>query len=59
MILWNGKPVKKWYSAMDKNGNKIGKIFYKDGSTEIVRDARLPWTSDKFYKSLGGLYSSK
>lgn len=59
MTEWNGKPVIKWHSAMDKNGNKVGKIFYQDGTTEIIRDARLLWTSDKFYKSLSGLYSSK
>ncbi|QHJ85075.1 MAG: hypothetical protein [Bacteriophage sp.] len=59
MTEWNGKPVKKWHSAMDRNGNKVGKIFYEDGTTEIWRDARLPRTSDKFYKSLSGLYGSK
>lgn len=62
MKEWNGKPVKKWNSAMDQNGNKVGKIFYEDGTTEIVRGgnaAQLPWTSDKNYKSLSGLYGSK
>lgn len=62
MKEWNGKPVKKWYSAMDRNGNKVAKIFYEDGATEIVRGgnaAQLPWTSDKHYKSLSGLYGSK
>lgn len=59
MTEWNGKAVLKWHSATDKNGNKVGKIFYQDGTTEIVRDAKLPWISDKFYKSLSGLYSSK
>ena len=50
MKEWNGKLVKKWHSAMDRNGNKVGKIFYEDGTTEIVRGgnaAQLPWTSDK------------
>ena len=45
MKEWNGKPVKKWNSAMDQNGNKVGKIFYEDGTTEIVRGgnaAQLP-----------------
>ena len=62
MKEWNGKPVKKWNSAMDQNGNKVGKFFYEDGTTEIVRGgnaAQLPWTSDKNYKSLSGLYGSK
>ena len=59
MTEWNNKPVIKWHSAMDRNGNKVAKIFYQDGTTEIVRDARLPWTSDRFYKSLSGLYGSK
>ena len=47
---------------MDINGNKIGKIFYEDGATEIVRGGNastLPWTSDKYYKSLSGLYGSR
>ena len=56
---WNGKPVWKWYSTLDKNGNKVAKIFYVDGKTEIVRSLLLPWSSDKFYKSLSGLYASK
>jgi hypothetical protein len=59
MTEWNGKQVKKWYAAMDINGNKVGKIFYMDNTTEIVRDARLPIISDKFYKSMSGLYKSR
>ena len=55
----NGKPVWKWYSTLDKNGNKVAKIFYVEGTTEIVRSLLLPWSSDKFYKSLSGLYASK
>ncbi|UWF83699.1 MAG: hypothetical protein [Bacteriophage sp.] len=57
--MWKGKAVYKWYSAMDINGNKVAKIFYVDGTTEIVRSPLLPWSSDKFYKSLSGLYASK
>lgn len=49
----------EWYSTLDKNGNKVAKIFYVDGTTEIVRSPLLPWSSDKFYKSLSGLYASK
>lgn len=37
MKEWNGKTVKKWHSAMDRNGNKVAKIFYEDETTEIVR----------------------
>lgn len=44
---------------MDQNGNKVAKIFYEDGTTEITRSPMLPWTSDKFYKSLSGLYGSR
>jgi hypothetical protein len=56
---WNGKTVWKWYSTLDKNGNKVAKIFYVDGTTEITRSPLLPLTSDKHYKSLSGLYNSK
>ena len=59
--MWKGKAVYKWYSAMDINGNKVAKIFYVDGKTEIVKGGNaclLPWSSDKFYKSLSGLYAS-
>lgn len=59
MKEWNGKPVKKWHSAMDRNGNKVAKIFYEDGTTEITKSSLLPWTSDKHYKSLSGLYGSR
>ena len=57
--MWKGKAVYKWYSAMDINGNKVAKIFYVDVKTEIVRSPLLPLISDKFYKSLSGLYSSR
>lgn len=59
MKEWNCKPVKKWHCAMDRNGNKVAKIFYADGTTEITRSPMLPWTSDKFYRSLSGLYGSR
>lgn len=58
---WKGKPVWKWYHTLDKNGNKVAKIFYVDGTTDIVKGGNaclLPWSSDKFYKSLSGLYAS-
>lgn len=59
MTTWNGKPVDAWHSAMDSNGNKVGKIFYSDGTIEYVRDPRLPWHADKHYKSMNGLYGSR
>lgn len=59
MSIWKGKVVYKWYSAMDKNGNKVAKLFYVDGTTKIVRSPLLPLTSDKHYKSLSGLYNSR
>lgn len=59
---YKGKAVYKWYTTNDINGNKIAKIFYVDGTTEIVRGSDtylLPIISDKHYKSLSGLYASK
>ncbi len=57
--LFNGKEYIAFHAAMDVNGNKVAKVFYTDGSTEIIKDPRLPLTSDKFYNSLSGLYRSK
>lgn len=57
--LWDGREVVKIHAAMDINGNKVCKVFYPDGKTEIIKDARMPLTSDKFYRSLSGLYKSK
>lgn len=59
LFTFEGKSVYKWHSALDKNGNKVAKLFYVGGGTEIVRSPLLPWSSDKFYKSLSGLYASK
>lgn len=59
LFTFEGKSVYKWHSALDKNGNKVAKLFYVDGTTKIVRSSLLPWSSDKFYKSLSGLYASK
>jgi hypothetical protein len=59
---FENKEVIKYHAAHDINGNKIAKLFYADGTTEIVRGSRsctLPIVSDKFYKSLSGLYRSK
>lgn len=62
MKKYNGKQIKKVYSALDRNGNKVLKVFYTDGTTEIIRGGNtylFPIISDKHYKSLSGLYSSK
>lgn len=62
MEKYNGKQIKKVYSALDHNGNKVLKVFYTDGTTEIIRGGNtylFPIISDKYYKSLSGLYSSK
>lgn len=57
--LFNGKEYTKFNAAMDRNGNKVCKVFYPDGTTEVIKDPRMPLSSDKFYKSLSGLYKSK
>jgi hypothetical protein len=57
--LWDGREFVKINSANDKNGNKVSKVFFPDGHTEIIKDARLPITSDKWYKSLSGMRKSK
>lgn len=62
LFIFEGKSVYKWHSALDKNGNKVAKLFYVGGGTEIVKGSRvlmLPILSDKFYHSLSGLYNSK
>lgn len=62
MREYNGKEIKKVHSALNRNGNKILKVFYADGTSEIIRGAHVydfPIISDKFYKSLSGLYASK
>jgi hypothetical protein len=62
MKEWNGKPVKKIYTATNKNGNRVGKVFYTDGTTEMVNGDKalyLPLWPDKVYKSVSGLYRSK
>lgn len=58
----NGKAYVRLHGALDLNGNKILKIFYADGSTEILRGSwvySFPNSVDKFYKSLSGLRNSK
>lgn len=58
----NGKPYIKFHKAMDKNGNGVLKVFYVDGTTEIIRGSNaygFPMHADKFYRSMSGLYGSK
>jgi len=57
--LWDGREYIKIHKAMDVNGNGVGKVFFTNGTTEIIKDSRLPIVSDKFYKSLSGLYRSR
>lgn len=57
--LYDGRKYLKLYATNDVNGNKVAKVFFMDGSVEYVKDARLPLTSDKFYRTLPGLRASK
>lgn len=65
--MLNTENISHWNKALDVNGNAIAKVFYKDGSTEMLGNGR---TSDlkialgnssykKFYKSRSGLRNSK
>lgn len=58
MDKWKDKEYYKKYKAHDINGNPVYKIFYCDGTTEIVRTYELSGY-DKYYRSLSGLYKSK
>ena len=62
MREYNGKAIKKVYSANDINGNKVLKVFYTDNTYEIIRGSHVyafPIINDKHYKSLSGLYGSR
>ena len=60
-----GEPAKRIIGknkAHDTNGNPVYKVFYMDGSNEIVRGGiayAMHGNYDKYYKSLSGLYNSK
>ena len=54
----NGKETNGWNKAFDVNGNPVYKVFYLDGTSEIVRGIYLH-SYGKFYKSLSGLRASK
>ena len=59
---YRGKQIVKVYSANDRNGNRVLKLFYAGGTTEILRGSdtyAFPIISDKHYKSLSGLYQSR
>ena len=46
-------------AAFDRNGNRVYKDFYNDGTYEYVRDVtRKPGQYDKWYKSIASLYRS-
>ena len=58
----DGRVYFKFYSAVDINGNRVLKVFYTDGTTEIIKGSRayeFPMVADKYYKSLSGLRQSK
>jgi hypothetical protein len=57
--LWDGREYAKIYGTNDRNGNKVCKVFFPDGKTEIIRDARAPVSTDKWYKTMCGLRYSK
>jgi hypothetical protein len=57
--LFDGREYIKLYTALDLNGNKVAKVFFANGIIEMIKDARLPLSGDKFYKSLSGLRQSK
>ena len=54
----NGKETKGWNKAYDINGNPAYKVFYLDGTSEIVREIYLH-SYGKFYRSSSGLRASK
>ena len=47
-------------AALDRNGNKVYKDFYNDGTHAYIKDdnTRNPGQYDKWYKSLSSLYKS-
>ena len=58
----NNKPYTRFNKAHDINGNPVIKVFYPDGTTEIIRGSNaytFPHGCDKYYKSLSGLYKSR
>ena len=48
-------------AAFDRNGNKVYKDFYNDGTYEYVKDdaTRRLGQYDKWYKSMSSLYRSR
>jgi hypothetical protein len=58
METWKEKEIVKKHNSHDINGNPVYKLFYMDGTTEIVKTYELSGF-DKYYKSLSGLRNSK
>lgn len=56
--LFNGKRCFKIHACNDLNGNKLCKAFYIDGTSELIKNAQMPISVDKMYKSISGLYRS-
>jgi hypothetical protein len=57
--LWDGRTYLGIHTTVTTNGNKIAKVFFTNGTSEIIKDPRLPLKSDKSYKSLSGLRASR
>jgi hypothetical protein len=61
------KNMVKWHKSLDINGNGIAKVFYNDGTTEMVRGGKFNELENKngnssyskFYHSESGLRNSK
>ena len=61
------KTIVKWNKSLDINGNAIAKIFYSDGTTEMLGNGKTAELKNKmgnssyskFYKSRSGLRNSK
>ena len=57
----------KWHKSLDMNGNGIAKVFYNDGTTEMVKGGKFNELENKngnssylkFYHSESGLRNSK
>lgn len=62
-MQFHGKEVTHYNAANGINGNKILKVFYTDGTSEIVRSSEVYMfplqLRNKFYRSMSGLRNSK
>lgn len=62
-FAYKNKIVLRYNAANDRNGNKVIKVFYADGTNEIIRGSEVymfpQYLRDKFYRSMQGLRNSK